>query len=723
MSTDYNYDDQGQFFPYFILTVTGLVTIPLTYSLLKPSKDLENTAPRIKSSFRPPHADLIDGQKRKQWRRERRIKRIITVVIGWGAMAWMVYLIIVTATLVPKLWDPYDILDISRSADEKAIKSHYKRLSLKYHPDKIRPDPALNETMETLNERFVDLTKAYKALTDEEVRNNFIQYGHPDGKQSFSIGIALPKFIVTDGNGKYVLLVYGLLLGVLLPYVVGKWWYGSQRVTKEKVLVASAGKIFTEYEESLSQAATVRVLSAGEEYRDVLSKGRAESGLNTIEARTIGESGAETIQRSLTAAERTKWERLDIGVRRKALALLWAYLGRVELGEMSLDDEKYEVAPIALALNESFLAIALAFGNTAPILSSFRTSQNLIQALPPGASPLLQLPHITDAVAQAIDGPGAKTHATIQQFMRMSDDKRRHVAIGPGLLSDGQYQTAMAVARQIPVLRVEKAFFKVTGERFITPSSLVQFVVKARFVPPGRDNLPAINPSDLEDVDPDEGDLTAILGRASKKGGSTVKTASATKPSNAAAIQAPLAYAPYFARDHSPRWHVFLADSKQGKMAVPPFTFSVFTEPLFSSTNPAEPSFAMQTLKMQFQAPPQPGQYTFAMHLICDSYVGMDSTMEVTLPVEDAARAEAMVAEDDISEPDEDSLAGQMHALKTGGISTATSGGPKRSRPRKRASDESDEEDDDESDTEGEDGEDEDASATDTETESEGEGD
>ena len=337
--------------------------------------------------------------------------------------------------------------------------------------------------------------------------------------------------------------------------------------------------------------------------------------------------------------------------------------------------------------------------------------------------------------------------------MRMSDDKRRHVAIGPGLLSDGQYQTAMAVARQIPVLRVEKAFFKVTGERFITPSSLVQFVVKARFVPPGRDNLPAINPSDLEDVDPDEGDLTAILGRASKKGGSTVKTASATKPSNAAAIQAPLAYAPYFARDHSPRWHVFLADSKQGKMAVPPFTFSVFTEPLFSSTNPAEPSFAMQTLKMQFQAPPQPGQYTFAMHLICDSYVGMDSTMEVTLPVEDAARAEAMVAEDDISEPDEgafpprfplvsssspspprtcpltmliyvaDSLAGQMHALKTGGISTATSGGPKRSRPRKRASDESDEEDDDESDTEGEDGEDEDASATDTETESEGEGD
>src|SRR5947207_3218496 len=110
------------------------------------------------------------------------------------------------------------------------IKSHYKKLSLKFHPDKVRPDPGLNQTAESLNEYFVELTKAYKALTDEEVRNNYIQYGHPDGKQSFSIGIALPQLIVAEGNGKYVLLVYGILLGVLLPYVVGTWWYGTQRM-------------------------------------------------------------------------------------------------------------------------------------------------------------------------------------------------------------------------------------------------------------------------------------------------------------------------------------------------------------------------------------------------------------------------------------------------------------------------------------------------------------
>ncbi|KAI9811039.1 MAG: secretory subunit [Thelocarpon impressellum] len=646
MSTDYNYDDQGQFFPFFILTISGLVTLPLTYSLLKPSKDLENTAPRIQSDYKPPHADLIDGQKRKQWRRERRLKRIATALLGWASMGWMIYLIMVTARTVPKLWDPYDILDISRSSTEKAIKSHYKRLSLKYHPDKIRPDPTLNQTVEMLNQHFVELTKAYKALTDEEVRNNFIQYGHPDGKQSFSIGIALPKFIVTEGNGKYVLLVYGLLLGVLLPYIVGKWWYGTQRITKEKVLIASAGNLFLEYEEDLSEGGVIGALSSGEEFKETLSAAQEEKASALLLTK-----GAGILGKSLSQKDRKKLERLSAGVRRKTLALLWGYLGRVELEEPSLDNEKYEVAPIALGLNESFLAISLAFGNTLPILSSFHTSQNLIQALPPGASPLLQLPHIAGADVAAIEGPGAKNHMTIQQFMRLPEEKRRSLASG---LSDTQYRTAISVARQIPVLKVEKAFFKVTGERFITPSSLVQFVVKARIVPPGTSTVPEINPADLEDVDPDEGDVEALLGRSKKTAAAAPAAKAGASPSPATpSVQPPLAFAPYFARDHSPRWHVFLADSKQGKMAVPPFTFSVFPKPLFETSNPSMPSFAMQTLKMQFQAPPQAGQYTFVMHLICDSYVGTDSKMEVILKVEDGAHAEEIVGEDEISEPDE----------------------------------------------------------------------
>jgi translocation protein SEC63 len=202
-----------------------------------------------------------------------------------------------------------------------------------YHPDKIRPDPSKNETMDTLNERFVELTKAYKALTDEEVRNNYIQYGHPDGKQSFSIGIALPKFIVTEGNGKYVLLVYGALLGVLLPYIVGKWWYGSQRYTRDKVLVASAGNIFREYKDDLVDGGIINALSAGEEYKDLLKGTREEAGLAKIEKKIFA---AEEV--GLSDKDRQPLKQMEDSFRRKALALLWAYLGRVDLEDVTLNE-------------------------------------------------------------------------------------------------------------------------------------------------------------------------------------------------------------------------------------------------------------------------------------------------------------------------------------------------------------------------------------------------
>lgn len=76
--------------------------------------ELENTAPRIKSEYKPKDADLVDAQKRKRLRKERRIKRIITVILGYAVMAWMIYLIAVTARATPKIWDPYDILGVSR---------------------------------------------------------------------------------------------------------------------------------------------------------------------------------------------------------------------------------------------------------------------------------------------------------------------------------------------------------------------------------------------------------------------------------------------------------------------------------------------------------------------------------------------------------------------------------------------------------------------------------
>lgn len=175
------------------------------------------------------------------------------------------------------------------------------------------------------------MTKAYKVLTDEEIRNNYVMYGHPDGKQSYSIGIALPQWIVSEGNTYYVLAVYGVLFGILLPYAVGKWWYGTKKFTKDGVLTESAGSLFRAYQDVTDEHRLVEVFSLGEEYKELASQWKSLEDA-TIEKKIKGVIGAKAMK---------KLEELEEGPRRKALALLWAYLYRVDLASEKSEIGKY----------------------------------------------------------------------------------------------------------------------------------------------------------------------------------------------------------------------------------------------------------------------------------------------------------------------------------------------------------------------------------------------
>lgn len=731
MSAEYAYDEEGYLWPSFVFVLAFVITLPVTYSVINRSRDPAAAFKRVQTTFKHNHSDVVESLRKKEKRKDRKVVWLaLAAVAGWATMGYMLYLIQTTEAPVQKLWNPYDILNIPESATEKQIKSTYRKLSLKFHPDKAKPDVAKNETLEDLNNRYVEISKAYQALTDEEVRANYMQYGNPDGKQGYSVNIALPKIIVSDGNGKYIVLLYSALFGVLLPYLVGSWWYGTLKRSKEGVLMESANRLFREYKDDIDEGGVVAALSTGKEFEDLLSGDKADSGLAKLEARILAEGETTPFAAGFSAKDKERLQDLESGPRRKALALLWAYLGRVELDDASLDRAKFEVAPIAQSLNKSLTAIALAYMNTAPLLAAYRASQLLIQAIAPKASPLLQLPYFTPQIAKAVEGD-SRVHMSVQDFMDRPDSKRRSLAVGPGLLTESQYTEAVHVAKQLPYLRVAKAFFKVTGERYIIPSSLVTLVVKGRFVPPGSEAVPQVNELDLEDVDPAEDDLDALLGR--KTVGKDAKGAPIVD--DAEPIVPPLAATPFFPQDHSPRWHVFLTDSKQGRVAVPPFTFAQFDRPVFDADG-TTPTFAMQTLKAQFQAPPQAGHYTFVMHVVCDSYVGFDTKMEVTLIVEEASKAEEMTTEEEISEPEEgefrplaipgyletdgdiaDSIAGIMNAAKGGAPppKEKTAAGKK----RREAAVENDDDEEDSDEESGTDEEVDDTSDTNTDTEAE----
>ncbi|KZY38477.1 MULTISPECIES: molecular chaperone DnaJ [unclassified Oleiphilus] len=67
--------------------------------------------------------------------------------------------------------DYYEVLGIERSADAKEVKKAYRRLAMKYHPDR-NPDDAQAE------EKFKEATEAYEILSDEQKRGAYDQYGH-----------------------------------------------------------------------------------------------------------------------------------------------------------------------------------------------------------------------------------------------------------------------------------------------------------------------------------------------------------------------------------------------------------------------------------------------------------------------------------------------------------------------------------------------------------------
>src|SRR5881397_3402024 len=67
--------------------------------------------------------------------------------------------------------DYYEVLGVNRDASDEDIKKAYRRLAMKFHPDRNPDNPKAEE-------HFKEAKEAYEILSDQQKRAAYDQYGH-----------------------------------------------------------------------------------------------------------------------------------------------------------------------------------------------------------------------------------------------------------------------------------------------------------------------------------------------------------------------------------------------------------------------------------------------------------------------------------------------------------------------------------------------------------------
>lgn len=316
-----------------------------------------------------------------------------------------------------------------------------------YHPDKETGD----------QDRFVKITKAYAALTDETARKNWEQYGNPDGPGATSFGIALPSWIVEKENSIFVLGLYALVFMIALPTVVGVWWYRSIKFNGDQVLLDTSNiyYFFIHKTDNLMMRRVIAVIAASLEFERNHNSEIIERPSDQYEVPNL-------VKEIPNLGESNKERPLCYPYSIKARALIFAHLSRLKLPPTTLElDKLYIVKRIPTLVQEFVNCVAqltmLSLIGRIARTPSLETLENamkfcsmVVQATWEYRNQLLQLPHITTANLKYFSNK-KRTIRTIQQLALLREEERRSML---NHLNDNQYEDIINVIRRMPTLKV-----------------------------------------------------------------------------------------------------------------------------------------------------------------------------------------------------------------------------------------------------------------------------
>ncbi|KAJ2814801.1 secretory subunit, partial [Coemansia erecta] len=340
-------------------------------------------------------------------------------------------------------------------------------LSLKWHPDKVSKD-----LKDTAGEMMAEINRAHKTLTNAEARENYEKYGNPDGMQTQSMGIALPKLLVEAHTSPFVLALYGLVFGFVMPFYVGRWWYNSTRYQKDHILNPTMSTFFKNIREHISQRNLIELLTAASEFGedDIKYRPSDEAALQALveKIRHVSQVYAHdifSVSKKFTGKD--AW---------KANILLHAHFFRVKIDDGELADQQLQVVMTALTLvHRGLLQISTTHNWYTCSTLLMNISQMLVQGVYCYDAPLIQLPGITwENQPKIFKEKGLYSN---HQLVRMAAGEQRQAL---SVLNDKQFEEAIRVAKMIPRLEIARVLLTVVGDKAITPASIVTLIVKVR---------------------------------------------------------------------------------------------------------------------------------------------------------------------------------------------------------------------------------------------------
>ena len=441
----FEYDETGSTFYYFMLAFLLIVFIPLTYVIWPFYPD-----PRSKRRTVPCTCKSCVGKssmlKEKRKNTGSKILKSLVIILGWSAVAYFAFKASTTENTHVE-YNPFTILGIDPSSTTKEIKKAYKKLSLVHHPDKGGDE-----------QMFVQINKAYQALTDDVTRQNWIDHGNPDGPQAMQFGIALPSWIVDKNNSVFVLGLYVLMFMILLPTVVGSWWYRSIKYSADDILLHTT-QLYLSFlaKNSLHNVSKcIMILCSAFEFEKSQNKEVKERESDNIQIPLLMKECKQLHEKNPNPPFKYLYSI-------KARTLFHSYCNRSEKlnEENNLDINiitKKIPALISEALNICFQLIYFSKRQKHVAAPNVKTFENLIkinvmaiQATWDNKSPLLQLPHFTEEMLKYFSTKRSNIKSLLQ-FAQLSDADRRSRL---RMLGEEEYDNMMRVCWEMPHIDME----------------------------------------------------------------------------------------------------------------------------------------------------------------------------------------------------------------------------------------------------------------------------